>query len=150
MSLILGHDSRANKPSEQESEHISDSDPKLEEGSTTLEEDTVLSIWYPSPPYFPKPYLCNQDFRDLDKALKYIMKNFNFKTVRKSLWSFPNISLNPLYYNIFVDPSHYKPLQQHIDESIYNCNALLQKWLEVQARYSISDDINPFITQCIL
>ena len=50
----------------------SKSGSKSEEGSTTLEEDMFLSIWYPSPPNFPKPYLHNQDFRDSNQALKYI------------------------------------------------------------------------------
>ena len=77
------------------------------------------------------------------------MQNFNINTVTKSLWLFPNLSLDPLYYNIFVDPSRYK-LQCYIDKSIYNCNALLQKQLELQVRYLTSDEINPFIIQCLI
>ena len=122
MSLILEHVSKDNKPSQQESES--------EEGSTTSEEDRFLSIQYSSLPNFPKPYLHNWDFRDPDKALKYITKHFNFKAVSKCLWSFPNLSLDPLY-NTFVDPSCYKLLQCYIDKSIYDHNAYVQRWLEL-------------------
>ena len=55
---------KAKKASHEESEDTSNSDSESEEGSTASEEDTFLSIWYPSPPYFPTPYLCNQDFRE--------------------------------------------------------------------------------------
>ena len=144
MSLIMEHNSKDKKSSQQELEYYSNSNSNLEEGSTTSEEDMFLSIQYPS------PYLHNWDFRDPDRALKYIMKNFNYKTVIKSLRSFPNLSLNLLYYNTFVDTTCYKLLQCYIDKSIYDCNALLQKWLELQARYSLSDNMNPFIIQCIL
>ena len=65
----------AKKSSQDDSENSSES--KLEEGSTTSEEDMFLSIQYPSPPNFPTPYLHNWDFGDPKKALKYIMKNFN-------------------------------------------------------------------------
>ena len=78
------------------------------------------------------------------------MKNFSSETVFKSLRSFHNLSLNPIYNNTFVDPTCYKLLQCYIDKSIYDCNALLQKWLGLQARYFTSDEINPFIIQCIL
>ena len=96
MSLILEHVSKDNKPSHQESEYNSNLDSESEEGSTASKEDMFLSIWYPSPPNFPTPYLHNQEFRDPDKALRYIMKNFNFETVIKSLQSFPNFSADPL------------------------------------------------------
>ena len=126
MSFILEHISKDNKPSHEELEYSSDSDSKSEEGSTASEEDMFLSIQYLSPPNFPTPYLCNWDFRDSNKALKYITKNFNYETVIKSLQSFPNLSLNLLYYNTFVDISCYKLLQHYINKSIYDCNALLQ------------------------
>ena len=85
MCLISEHVSKDNKPSHQELEYYSDSDSESEEGSTASEEDMFLSIWYPSLPHFPTPYLCNWDISDPDKALKYITKNFNYKTVIKCL-----------------------------------------------------------------
>ena len=91
MSIILEHISEDKKPSHEESEYNSDLDTKSEEGSTTSEEDTFLSIQYPSLPNFPTLYHCNWDFRNPDKALKYIMKNFNFEIVIKCLQSFHNL-----------------------------------------------------------
>ena len=42
------------------------------------------SIWYPSLPYFPTPYLRNQDFGDPDRALQYIMKHFKLEAIHDS------------------------------------------------------------------
>ena len=150
MSHISEHISEDKKPSQEESEYYSNLDSKSEEGTTTSEEDTFLSIWYPSPPNFPKPYLCNWDFRDPDKALKYITMHFNLKTTHKSLKSFPDLSLNFIYSNTFMDPTCFSLLKCYINKSIHDRNALLQKWLELQARYYMSDEINPLIIQCIL
>ena len=125
-------------------------DSKLEERSTTSEEDTFLSIQYPSPPYFPTPYLCNQDFGDPDKVLKYITKHFNLDMIHKSVKLFPNLSQDFIYSNTFVDPDHFSQLQCYINRSIHEGNAYLQKWLELQARYLVYTDINPLIIQCIL
>ena len=82
-------------------EYYSDSDSELEEGSTTSEEDTFLSIRYPSPPYFPTPYLCNWDFRDPQKAFKYIMKHFNIETIHNSVKLFPDLSKDFIYSNTY-------------------------------------------------
>ena len=75
MSQPSEHVSEAMKMSKEESEYYSDLNSELEEGSTASEEDMFLSIQYLSQPNFPKPYLHNWDFRDPDKALKYIMKH---------------------------------------------------------------------------
>ena len=85
MSLIMEHNSKDKKSSQQELEYYSNSNSNMEEGSTTSEEDMFLSIQYLS------PYLHNWDFRDPDRALKYIMKNFNFEIVIKCLQSFHNL-----------------------------------------------------------
>ena len=146
MSIISEHVSKDKKPSHEELEYYS----KLEEGSTTLEEDMFLSIQYPSPPNFPTPYLYNQDFRHPDKVLKYITKYFNLKTIHRSLKSFPDLSLDFIYSNTFVDPTCDSLLQCYINKSICDQNALLQKQLELQARYITSDEINSFIIQYIL
>ena len=81
MSQHLEHDSRAKKPSHEELEHTSDLDSESEEVSTASEEDTFLSIQYPSPPFLPTPYLHNWDFLNSERALKYLMKHFNLKTI---------------------------------------------------------------------
>ena len=114
MSLISECISEDKKPSHEESEYYSVSDFELEEGSITSKKDPFLSIQYPSLPNFPTAYLCNQDFRDPDKALKYIMKNFNYKTIIKGLWSFPNLSADPLYYNTFVNSSKFNVISTNL------------------------------------
>ena len=150
MSLILEHVSEDNKPSHQESEYNSNLDSESEEGSTASKEDMFLSIWYPSPPYFPSPYLRNWDLRDPKKALEYITKHFNLETIHKSVKQFPYLSHDFIYSNTFVDPDHFILLQHYINKSIRECNAYLQKWLELHSRYIASEEINPLIVTCIL
>ena len=107
MSHILETHSQYHKSSHKDREYHSESVTELEEGSTTLEEDTFLSIWYPSPPNFPTPHVHNWDFGDPDKALNDITRNFNFKSVSKSLRSFINLAYDLIYYNRFVDDSQF-------------------------------------------
>ena len=75
----------AKKSSQDDSKYNSKSDTMSEEGTTTSEEDMFLAIWYPSLSYFPMHYLHNHDFGDSDKALKYITKHFNLKTIHESI-----------------------------------------------------------------
>ena len=84
MSQPLEQIAKTIKSSHEELEYHSNLDSELEEGSTALEEDMFLPIQYPSPPFFPKPYLYNQGFRDPDRALMYIMKHFNLKSIHNS------------------------------------------------------------------
>ena len=79
MSQPLEHITKAKKSSHE------DLETKLEEGSTASEEDMFLSIQFPSPPHFPKPYLHNQDFLDSERARKYIMKHFNIENIKEGL-----------------------------------------------------------------
>ena len=79
MSQPPEHDSMAKLSS-----HI-DLETGSEEGSTASEDDTFLSIWFPSPPNFHKPYLCNRDFLDAERARRYIMKHFNLENIREGL-----------------------------------------------------------------
>ena len=72
------------------------------------------------------------------------MKHFSFELISNSLKLFPDL------YNTFIDESWFTPLQGFIQKSIWEQNVFLQRWLELQVRYSISDDINPFIIQYIL
>ena len=146
MSHSSEHNSEDNKSSHKDTEYHSES----EEGSTTSEEDMFLSIQYPSPPNFPTPYLCNWDFRDPDKGLKYIMNHFNLETIHNSLHRFPDLSLNFIYSNTFVDSDYFLLLEHYINKSIHDWNALHQKGLELHTRHLTSDKLNPFIIQCIL
>ena len=118
-----------------------------EEGSTTSEEDTFLSIQYQSSPHFPKPYLHNQDFKKVsDQGLKYITKYFNPESIYTSLQLFPDLSRDFIHSNTFGDSTQFTLLQHYMNKFIH---AFLQRWLELQARYSKSD-INCFIIPCIL
>ena len=85
MSQPLEQITEAKKTSQNDSEYNSELDTELEKGSTTSEEDMFLLIWYLSPPYFPTPYFHNWDFRDPQKALKYIMMHFNLEAIHNSL-----------------------------------------------------------------
>ena len=85
MSQPSEHITEAKRSSQDNSEYYSELDSESQEGSTTSEEDTFLSIWYPSPPYFPTPYLRNQDFGDREKALKYITKHFNLEAIHNNI-----------------------------------------------------------------
>ena len=150
MSYHMEHDSENDESSQKDTEYHSESgSTKLEEGSTASEEDTFLSIWYPSPPSFPTPYLHNWDFRDSDQTLEYIMKPFNLESVHNSLKKFPDLSNDFIYSNIYIDSHQFTQLQCYINKSIHNQNAFLQRWLALHARYSTTG-INPFILQCIL
>ena len=77
--------SGAEKSSHDDSETNSELETNSEEGYTASEDDTFLSIQFPSPPNFPSPYLCNWDFLDSERARKYIMKHFNLKNIKKGL-----------------------------------------------------------------
>ena len=78
------------------------------------------------------------------------MKHFNLKMIHNSSRRFPDLSLNFIYSNTFVDPDCFTLLKHYLNKSICDRNALLQKQLELQARYLVSDKINPLIIQCIL
>ena len=150
MSQPLEWSPKAKKSSHEDSEYYSESEIKLEEGSTASEEDMFISIWYPSPPNFPTPYLCNWDFLDSEQARKYIAKHFNIDNIKEGLWCYPDLSKDILYHNTFVDPHHFDSLQCYIHKSIQDCNATLQIWSEHITRYLVSDDLNPLLTINIL
>ena len=96
-------------PKAKKSSH-EDSETKLEEGSMASEEDTFLSIHYPSPPHFPTPYLHNWDFSDTNKALKYITKVFNPKAIHNSLLTFPTLLRDIVYYGTYIDSDCFTKL----------------------------------------
>ena len=142
------------QPSEQDSvpkksSHI-DSETKSEEGSTASEDDTFLSIQFPSPPNFHTPYLHNRDFLDAERARRYITKHFNLENIREGLRHYPYLLKDVLYHNTFIAPEHFESLQRYITRSIHDRNAALQIWSEHIARYLVSDDLNPLLTINIL
>ena len=125
----MEHNSKNDESSHKSMEyHSKHGQSELEEGTTTSEEDMFLSIWYPSLPQLTTPYLHNQDFRDSDQALKYIMKHFNPESIHKSLKSFPDLSHDFIYSNTYVDYTKFTLLQPtpYIQKSILDQNAFLQ------------------------
>ena len=142
--------SEAKKSSHHDSEHDFESETESEEGSMASEDDTFLSIQFPSPPNYPTPYLCNQDFLDAERARKYIMKHFNLENIKEGLQCYPDLSQDILYHNTFIDPDHFDSLQHYINKSNHKRNATLQIQSEHITRYRRSDDFNPLLTLNIL
>ena len=139
------------------------------------DEFTYLHIWFPLPYNFPKPYIIlhevmsNLDYallkpyvqnydimEDPDKALHYIINHFSIKRVLQSTRDFPRLKLKQVYYSTYIDTSQYTKLQHLIDITGKNLriqNALAQEQLDLQqkyARYYSSDDISPYLLQCLL
>ena len=120
MSWALENNSKSQKSSHHDMEHHSNhskSGSKSEEGSTTLEEDMFLSIWYPSPPNFPKPYLLNQDFRDSNWALKYIkgepstpLLNIKVESPPTPTLQYPSSPTTPSSCYHSLDPNNFMVL----------------------------------------
>ena len=160
MPHSMEQDSKQAESSQKNTEYHSEpGDTKLEEASTPSDNDIFTSIQYPStspskkfPLWFPKPYLCNRDFRNSHQALKYIMRYFNFESIHQSIVLFPNLSWDFLYQNTFVEPYQFTQLECHIDKSINDQNqqnALVQRWLELHARYSTAT-LDPYVISLIL
>ena len=150
MSQPSEHDSMAKKPSHDDSDIHSKLETESEESSTASEDDVFFSIWFPSLPNFPAPYLRNRDFLNAEKARRYIMKHFNLKNIREGLRCYPDLSKDIIYHNTFIAPEHLKSLHCYIVKTIHNHNAALQIWSEHIARYLVSDDLNPLLTINIL
>ena len=85
MSQPSEQNPEANQSSQADLESNSKLETKSEEGSTASEDDTFLSIQFPSPPNFHTPYLRNLDFLDTERARRYIMKHFNIENIREGL-----------------------------------------------------------------
>ena len=138
------------KSSHNDSETNSKSESESEEGSTASEDDTFLSIRFPSPPNFHKPYLCNRDFLDTKWARRYLTKHFNIENIREGLRCYPDLSKDVIYHNTFIAPEHFDSLQCYITKSICDCNAALQIWSQHITRYLVSDKLNPLLTLNVL
>ena len=145
MSQASEHNPGAKKSSQNNSKTNSESETKLEEGSTASDEDMFLSIQFPSLPNFHTPYLRNRDFLDAERARKYITKHFNIENIREDLRRYSDLSKHIIYHNTFVTPEHFESLQCYINRSIRDRNAALQIWSEHIARYLVSDKLNPLL-----
>ena len=175
MSCISEQDSEDNESS-QDTEYHSKSGTKSETGDYTLsnmdQRDSILNVWFPIPFTFPKPYLTlnevlmldntlppvwNQNItEDSDEALCYIITHFNINTVSQSIWKFPEFTFEQVYYSTYIDTTQYPRLQCLIELATKNLqrrNALAQQWLAIHQtniRYLSSDDLPPYLLQCLL
>ena len=126
MSQSSEQDSVAKQSSHIDSETNSELETESEEGSTASEDDTFLSIQFPSPPNFHTPYLRNRDFLDTKRARRYITQHFNHENIREGLRRYPDLSKDVIYHNTFVAPECFESLQCYITRSIHDRNAALQ------------------------
>ena len=160
-------------------EYHSKSEPESEEKQIILinpnEEFTFLNIRFPLPRHLPKPYIkLNEVILNLDDALPkpyvwthniakdpqnalgYIICHFNIDRVSHSIWDFPKLEYEQVYYSTYIDTSQFLPLQHLINVTAHNLwvqNALVQKWLELEiryVRYLKPDDLSPYVLQCLL
>ena len=176
MSHISEHNSEDNESSH-DMEYHSKSGTKSETSPITLshldQSYLLLNIQFPMPYTFPKPYLVlnkvtsnntlhkpyirNKDIaEDTDEALSYIINHFNINTVSQCIWDFPRLEYKQVYYLTYIDTTWYPCLKHLIDltsRNLWHQNALAQERLELQIkyiRYTSSDDINPYLLQCLL
>ena len=175
MSRISEHGSKDNESS-QNMEYHSESGNKLEIGEYTLslpdQWNSILHVRFPMPYTFPKPYLTlnevlkfdeTSDYiwnniiaKDPDEALCYIINHFHVDGVAKLICIFPDLFFKQVYYSTYIEPLQFTRLQYLIDLSAKNCrheNALVQQRLAIQKSYSwylLSDDLSPYILQCLL
>ena len=150
MSQPLEQNPKAKQSSQNDSESNSKSETESEEGPTAFEDDTFLSIQFPSPPNFHTPYLHTWDFLDAERARKYIMKHFNIENIREGLQRYPDLSKDVIHHNTFIAPEHFESLQRYITKSIHDHTAALQIWSENIARYLVSDNLNPLLILNVL
>ena len=172
MSHISENNSEDNKSS-QDTEYHSESGNESETGDYTLsnldQKDTILDVHFPMPFYFSKPYLTLQEVidntldhtqnpniaEDPDEALRYIINHFNVNVIAESIWTFPYLSLEQIYYSTYVETHRFTCLQYLISLSSKNLwnNALAQQRLAIKQRvryHSTSDTLSPYLLQCLL
>ena len=176
MSYILEHDSEDNESS-QDTEYHSESGIELETGDFTLsnvdQRDSFLNVRFPMPYTFPKLYLTLNEVesksndplsherntniaKDPDEALSYIINHFNIDTVSQLIRKFPEFTFKQVYYSTYIDTTRYTCLQRLIDlaaKNLQNRNALAQQQLAIHQkyiRYTIPDNLSPYLLQCLL
>ena len=118
---------------------------------------------------FPKPYLTLQEVidntldhtqnpnmeEDPDKALHYIINDFNINEVAESVRQFPHYAFEQVYYSTYVETHRFTRLQYLISLASKNLwyNALAQQRLAIEQHvryYSTSDTLSPYLLQCLL
>ena len=175
MSHSSEHDSEENESSH-DTEFHSESGNESETGDYTLSSpdqwNSILHVHFPMPYTFPKPYLVLNEVlkfdetsehvrnniiaEDPDEALRYIINHFHIDGIAKSIRSFPEFNFEQVYYSTYIKPRCFIHLQQLIDLAAKNLrysNALALQRLAIKnsySRYLSSDDLSPYILQCLL
>ena len=133
---------------------------------------SILYVRFPMPNTFPKPYLTLNEVlkfdetsghtrnniiaEDPDEALRYIINHFHVEGIAKSIRSFPELNFEQVYYSTYIEPRRFTRLQQLINLAAKNRryeNALAIQRLAINnlySRYLSSDDLSPYILQCLL
>ena len=129
--------------SQENMEYHSESKSESEERQIILvnqdEEFTFLNIWFPLPYQFLKPYIMlNKVMSNLDNALlkpyvwthdiaegpgnalAYIITHFNINRVSWSIWEFPKLKYDQVYYSTYIDTSRFTLLQHYIEATAHN------------------------------
>ena len=180
MSHSSEHDSEENESSQDTEYHSdgkrSESGNKSETGDYTLSNPdqwhSILYVRFPMPHTFPKPYLTLNEVlefdgtsghtrndiiaEDPDEALHYIINHFHVDGIAKSIRSFPELNFEQVYYSTYIEPRRFTRLQYLIDLAAKNRrydNALAIQRLAIKnsyGRYRSSNDLSPYILQCLL
>ena len=180
MSHSSEQDSEENESSRDTEYHSetgsSKSGSESETGDYTLSSldqwNSILHVRFPMPYTFPKPYLTLNEVlkfdetsdharnniiaEDPDEALRYIINHFHVDGIAKSICSFPELNFEQVYYSTYIEPRRFIRLQQLIDLASKNLrysHALAIQRLAIQnsySRYLSSDDLSPYILQCLL
>ena len=175
MSHISENNSKDNESS-QDTEYHSKSGNELETGEYTLSSpdqwNSILHVRFPMPYTFPKPYLTLNEVlkfdetsdhvqnniiaEDPDEALRYIINHFHVDGIAKPICTSPDLNFEQVYYSTYIEPRRFTRLQYLIDLSAKNGqyqNALAQQRLAIENSYNqylSSDDLSPYILQCLL
>ena len=180
MSHSSEHDSEENESSQDTEYHSdgknSESGNESETGDFTLSSpdqwNSILHVRFPMPYTFPKPYLTLNEVlkldgtsghtrnniiaEDPDEALRYIINHFHVERIAKSIRSSPELNFEQVYYSTYIEPRRFLRLQYLIDLSSKNSrynNALAIQRLAIKnsyGRYQSSNDLSPYILQCLL
>ena len=113
------------------SKNTSKSEPELEEESLVPTELGHFPAHFSTPLQFWKPYLCNWDLRNTNKALEYITENFCPSKISNNLWVFPNLASDFIYWYTYIEDHIFTLLQWHIQKLIINQNAHQQQHYEL-------------------
>ena len=134
--------------------------------------NSILHVRFPMPYTFPKPYLTLNEVlkfdetsdhvwnniitEDPDEALRYIINHFHVDGIAKSIHTSPDLNFEQVYYSTYIETRRFTRLQHLIDLSAkkqWHENALAQQRLAIQksySRYASSDDLSPYLLQCLL